>query len=83
MKKKDITVIVFIVIFSAIISVLLSKILIATPKSRQQKVEVVDKITSDFVRPDVKYFNKDSVNPTQTIQIGGDPNTKPFNGSGN
>ena len=81
MKKKDLVVIVFIVIFSAIVSILLSKALISTPKNRQQKVEVVDKITSTFTRPDPRYFNKDSVNPTQSIQIGGDPNTKPFNGN--
>lgn len=79
MKQKDISVIVVIVIVSVVMSVLLSSKLIATPKNRQQKVEVVEKITSTFNRPDAKYFNKDSVNATQTIQIGGDPNTKPFN----
>lgn len=78
MKQKDISVIVVIVIFSILVSVLLSNKLIATPKNRQQKVEVVDIITPTFNRPDSKYFNKDSINPTQTIQIGGDPNKNPF-----
>ncbi len=80
MKQKDIAVIAFIVGISAFISILVSKTFISTPKNRQQKVEVVEKITSDFTRPDAKYFNKDSVNPTQTIQIGDNSNTKPFSG---
>jgi len=80
MKQKDITVIVFIVIISTVISFILSNAVISSPKNRQQKVEVVEAISPNFNRPDAKYFNKDSVNATQKVQIGGDPNTKPFNG---
>ncbi|MEI7632458.1 MAG: hypothetical protein WCJ60_04010 [bacterium] len=78
MKKKDLSLIFFIVVASIILSVLISSKIISSPNNRQQKVEIVDKISSSFIQPDTKYFNKDSVNPTQTIQIGGDPNTKPF-----
>lgn len=81
MKQKDIALIVFIVGISAIISMGLTKAIISTPKNRQQKVEVVEPITSEFTRPDQKFFNKDSIDPTQTIQIGGVSNTKPFSGN--
>jgi len=81
MKQKDIFTIGFIIIFSGVISFVLSNALFGSPKNREQKVEVVDKITSDFNRPDTKYFNKDSINPTQTIQIGNNSNTQPFSGN--
>lgn len=79
MKQKDIAVIVFIIGLSAIVSYFLSNAIIAPPKSRKQNVEVVEPISADFSTPDAKYFNKNSINPTQTIQIGNDSNSKPFN----
>ena len=48
------------------------------PKNRQAKVEVVQKITSDFPQPDTKFFNSGAVNPTQLIQIGQEQNPQPF-----
>lgn len=85
MKQKDIALIVVTVFISAVFSVLLSNFLIAPSSKRQEKVEIVDKITADFVQyePDTRYFNKDSVNPTKRITIGQDTNDKPFDGSGN
>ena len=80
MKQKDIVTIVMIVGLSAIVSIILAKVLIATPKNRSQSVEVVDTVSSEFTRPDVKIFNKDAINPTRNIQIGNDTNTKPFSG---
>ncbi len=79
MKQKDIALIVVAGIVSAIISVVLSNLLIAPQKNRQQKAEVVDAITTDFKLPDPKYFNKNtSINPTQRITIGDSGNNAPF-----
>ena len=78
MKQKDIITIIVIVFMSAVVSFFASNALISSPKNRQSKVEVVEPIGSEFNRPDEKYFNSKAVNPTQKIQIGGDPNTKPF-----
>lgn len=80
MKQKDLTLIAVIIIVSALISIILSSVLISSPKNRQQKVEVVEPISAEFTRPDEKFFNKTSLNPTQLIQIGNASNTKPFNG---
>ena len=80
MKRKDLTLIIFIIGLSAIVSFFISKALISSPKNRQEKVEVVEKINADFVIPDKKYFNENSVDPTQTIKIGNDSNSKPFSG---
>ena len=81
MKQKDLALIIVIVFVSGLLSFFVSRLFFATPKDRQQKVEVVDTLTSDFATPDPKYFNKNSTNPTQLIQIGDSNNPNPFNGS--
>jgi maleate cis-trans isomerase len=81
MKRKDIALIAIIVIVSAGVSLLLSNMLFASPQNRQQQVEVVEPITSEFPQPDSKYFNKDSINITKLISIGQSTNTDPFSGA--
>jgi hypothetical protein len=82
MKQKDMVLIVVVVIVSAVLSTVASKVLIAPAKNRQQKVEVVMPITPDFKTPSSKYFNTSSVDPTQLITIGNNTNPQPFNGTG-
>ena len=78
MKQKDIATIVFIVGISVIVSVFVSKLVISSPKNRQQKVEIVESVSAEFTRPSDTYFNSNAINPTQTITIGGGNNTNPF-----
>ena len=78
MKQKDITVIVTVVVISGIISLIASNLLISSPKNRQDKVEVVQPIASNFSQPEAKYFNSNSIDPTKVIKIGEDNNPKPF-----
>jgi hypothetical protein len=80
MKQKDIVLIIVVAAVSGIISLVVGHLVFAAPKDRQQKVEVVDAITTDFAAPDSKYFNSKSINPTQLISIGENANTTPFNG---
>lgn len=81
MKKKDLPLIIVVAAVSAVFSLLLSNVLISSPKNRKQQVEVVSPITNDFQQVDQKYFNANSVDPTQLIQIGDNNNQQPFNGS--
>jgi hypothetical protein len=80
MKAKDFGVIALVAIISGVVSILLSGVLFATPEDRKQKVEVVEPISTTFERPDSRYFNNKSVNPSQNIDIGNDPNSNPFIG---
>lgn len=80
MKQKDIALIAVVAIISAVLSIVLSNVLLGGPDNKQLKAEVVDKVTSDFPKPDTKYFNKDSVNPSRTINIGDSNNAAPFSG---
>lgn len=82
MKQKDIALILVIAIISGIISFLVSNKIFVTANNRQQTVEIVGAINSDFSLPDSKYFNKQSVDPAQTIEVGENNNQNPFNGTG-
>ena len=73
MKQKDLSIIIAVASLSAIVSYLLSN-------NRQQKVEVVDVIVADFEEPSTRYFNADSINPTQISQLSS-TNQTPFNAS--
>jgi hypothetical protein len=77
-KQKDIMLIAVLVIVSGVVSLLVSRFFFAKPADRQQQVEIVDVITSDFPTPPVKYFNNSSIDPTQSVQIGDNANANPF-----
>lgn len=81
MKQKDIALIIVIAAVSAIISLVVSRILFTSSANRQQNVEVVQSISSNFPTPDSRYFNSSSVDPTQLIQIGNNNNSNPFSGT--
>ncbi|HSX44375.1 MAG TPA: hypothetical protein VLF87_00495 [Patescibacteria group bacterium] len=79
MKQKDIALIIVVIAISGALSLVASRMLITSPKNRQEKVEVVEPISADFKQPDNKYFNTNSIDPTQIIKIGDNNNNKPFN----
>lgn len=78
MKQKDLTLIIMVVIVSGVFSLVLSNFLFGGEKSRQEKVEVVQPITSEFAQPSSKYFNDKSIDPTKLITIGDGNNNQPF-----
>ena len=79
MKRKDYMVIFGVVILSAIFSFFISGMLITSSEDQEQKVETATTIPETLTRPDVNYFNEQSVNPTQTIEISDEnPNQQPF-----
>ena len=78
MNKKDLAVVLVVAIFSSVFSILVTSKFLVSADSRQQKVEVVDKIATDFQLPDERFFNKDSLNPTVPGQVNTELNTEPF-----
>lgn len=82
MKQKDIALIIVIAAISAVVSYFLSSQIFVTPSNRAQQVEVVSPITSQFQKPSTKYFNDQSIDPTQLVPIGNQDNPNPFNGAG-
>lgn len=82
MKQKDIAFIILISAVSAVVSFAASHILFATPANRHQNVAVVDKISTQFSTPNPQFFNSQSIDPTQLIEVQNSNNSNPFNGSG-
>lgn len=78
MKQKDIAIIAVVVLFSAGLSIVLSQLVFAKKADRQQSVEVVQPIKSEFPAPDERYFNNKSIDPTLPIEIGNNNNQDPF-----
>lgn len=69
MKQKDYILIGATAVFSAVMSFVISGIFISPPDQRSQTAEVVEVITDQFTPTASQYFNENSVNPTQLIQI--------------
>jgi hypothetical protein len=65
-------------VVSAIVALVASNMLFGSPAQKNQKAEIVDKITAVFNPPDERYFNSKSVDPTQSITIGDNSNPTPF-----
>lgn len=80
MKQKDIVLIAVIATVGAILSLFVSRFVFAKPENRQQQVEVVPVISTEFPELPGRYFNAQSIDPTQLIQIGGSTNNNPFAG---
>ena len=82
MKQKDIVLIVIVVIVSGAVSLVLSNLLFG-PSKHTLTAETVEPITSQFAQPDTRYFNSNSIDPTQNITIGGSQNPQPFSNGSN
>ncbi len=80
MKQKDLLTIAVVIIISGVISFVLSGMFFSSSEQRSQEVEVIDEISSDFPKPNKEYFNAESVNPAQPVEIGGSTNANPFAG---
>lgn len=81
MKQKDYMLLGIIVVISAIVSFIISGKLFATPADRQQQVEQVQTLSAAFPTPNPTYFNTQSIDPTQLIQIANNNNANPFSGN--
>jgi hypothetical protein len=79
MKQKDLALILVIIFVSVVVSLFISNEIIVPSKNRQQEVDVVQPITTNFPKADSRYFNSTSIDPTQIIVIGQNSNTNPFN----
>ena len=78
MKQKDILIIIVVVIVVAILSISLSTFLFGGEKAYTLKAPTVEVITAEFKLPDSTYFNKQALDLTKNINIGGPGNPTPF-----
>ena len=79
MKQKDFALIIAVAGISAIFAIALSSLFIVSPKNRNETAETVEPMVADFPAPSEKYFNDQSIDPTQVISIEDSNNQSPFN----
>ena len=78
MKQKDIALIIAVAGISTLLAFILGNTLFGGTSNRQTKIGVIDSISDNFPSADSRYFNSQSVDPTQSIKIGTNNNPKPF-----
>jgi len=77
MKQNTVVSLIVIAFIAGIISLIASKYLIIS-SAQQQSAVVVPIITANFPASSSAYFNNQSIDPTQLIQIGTTTNNNPF-----
>jgi hypothetical protein len=77
MKQNSVVSLIIIAFAAGIISLIASKYLVIS-SAQQQSAVIVPVITANFPTPSSSYFNSQSIDPTQLIQIGTTTNTNPF-----
>lgn len=78
MKQRDILIIVAVAMASGLLSYGIATFVFNGKKTYNLKAPTVEAITSEFKLPDSAYFNKESINLTKNINIGGPGNPTPF-----
>ena len=78
MKQSDVLMIIVVAIFAGVFSLVISSVVFNSDTAMSQKAQKVDSINASFQTPDERYFNEQSINPTQLIQIGDTNNAQPF-----
>lgn len=73
MKKTDIAMIIFIASISVLIAFFVGRSIPALSGGAGEavKVKVAEPIRSEITDPDVTVFNKEAINPTNQVTIGG------------
>lgn len=71
MKKSDIAMIILIASVSVLIAYFVAKAVIGSPSSESVTVKTADPISPDVTQPDTSVFNRNAINPTVQVTIGG------------
>ena len=79
MKQKDIALIIVIGFVGLVFGFVMSNVIFGSRNKKDLKTDIVTAITPEFKEPSKKYFNKESIDPTQIIRIGENTNQTPFN----
>lgn len=71
MKRTDVASLIFIASLSVLIAYFVAGAVIGKPTSESVKVKTIAPISAEIEEPDPSIFNKDAINPTVEITIGG------------
>lgn len=74
MKSTDIAAVILIASLSMLAAYFIADAVIGRPDAETAKVKTVEPLTADVAAPDPTVFNKDAINPTVEVIIGGQQN---------
>ncbi len=72
MKRTDIAMIIFIASISVLVSYFVANAIIGDAGTEAVIVKTTDPISDEVNQPDSRIFNKEAVNPTVEVYIGGE-----------
>jgi hypothetical protein len=71
MKRTDLAALIFIASLSVLVAYFVASAVIGKPSAESVKVKTIAPISSTIDQPDPSIFNKDAINPTVEVTIGG------------
>ena len=71
MKRTDVTAVIFIASLSVLVAYFVTGAIIGSPSGETAKVKTATPISATIDQPDPSIFNKDAINPTIEVVIGG------------
>ncbi len=71
MKRTDVAALIFIASLSVLVAYFIADMVIGKPTSESVKVKTMAPISAEIEQPDPSIFNKDAINPTVEVVIGG------------
>jgi hypothetical protein len=77
MKQQDIAILIIIVFIAGVASLFITSKFI-NPSTSKLSAETVAPITPEFVLPEARHINSESINPTVRIEIAPNTNPQPF-----
>lgn len=72
MKRTEVAMIILIASISALVSYFVANAIVGDSQSEAVTVKTADPISDEVPAPDERIFNKDAVNPTVEVYIGGE-----------
>lgn len=78
MKKNDIALLVLVAAISLVVAYLVGNAFLGATGPGEAKVETVEPISAEVVKPDASIFNSEAINPSVPIKIGDTTNQQPF-----
>lgn len=79
MKQNDIITLIVTIFFSVVLSIVAANLLFSKASLSNQRVDIVPTIRTNFSIPNTQYFNNQSIDPTQIINIAPGNNQQYFN----
>ena len=70
MKTSDIALVIFVAVFSVVLSAWIGSMVLGNPSERFEKVQFAHEISSDVTEPDIEIFNPYAKNPSYEVYTG-------------